>query len=150
MSLYTSPLNVKGANQAFTVLAIARVKSENVGSTTVLDKVDKIKIKRGILCPTTIGVSCIFLLNNITVQGLAFFLPTIVRTIYPGTTVITQQLRTVPPYVVGAFFVIFFPFLSWRTDKRLIFMIVSAPLIMVGYIMFLASKNQHVRYGVSA
>lgn len=67
-----------------------------------------------------------------TEPSLMCYLPySIVRTIYPGTTVISQQLRTVPPYVVGAFFVIFFPFLSWKTDRRLIYMIISAPLIMV-------------------
>jgi hypothetical protein len=71
------------------------------------------------------------------------------QTIYPGTTVIHQQLRTVPPYVVGAFFTVMFPFLSWRFDRRNVFLIVSAPLIMVGYIMFLASTDGQVRYGAT-
>jgi len=71
------------------------------------------------------------------------------QTIYPGTTVVYQQLRTVPPYVVGAFFTVMFPFLSWRFDRRNIFLIVSAPLIMVGYIMFLASTDPQVRYGAT-
>lgn len=107
------------------------------------------KIIRGLTSPVTIAVSCIFLLNNITVQGLAFFLPTIVRTIYPKNTVIYQQVRTVPPYVVGAFFTVLFPFLSWRFDRRQIFFIMSAPLMMTGYIMFLASEDPHVRYGAT-
>lgn len=71
------------------------------------------------------------------------------QTIYPGTTVVHQQLRTVPPYVVGAFFTVLFPFLSWRFDRRNIFLIASAPLIMVGYIMFLASTDPQVRYGAT-
>lgn len=37
---------------------------------------------RGIFSPTTIGISFIFLLNNITVQGLAFFLPTYVSHLF--------------------------------------------------------------------
>jgi sugar phosphate permease len=153
-------------------LAIARVKSERVGTTEVLDKMDSKKLARGIFNPVVLATSVIFLLDNVTVQGLAFFLPTIVRvslmntiptltrqrgisqltrlqTIYPGTTVIHQQLRTVPPYVVGAFFTVMFPFLSWRFDRRNIFLIVSAPLIMVGYIMFLASTDGQVRYGAT-
>lgn len=60
-------------------LAIARVKSERVGATEVLDKMDSKKLLAGIFNPVTLGTSMIFLLNNITVQGLAFFLPTIVR-----------------------------------------------------------------------
>jgi sugar phosphate permease len=130
-------------------LAIARVKSERVGQSEVLDKLDRKKTFRGIFNPVVLGTSLIFLLNNITVQGLAFFAPTIVRTIYPRNTVVQQQLRTVPPYVVGAFFTLLFPFLSWRFDRRMIFMITGAPLIMIGYIMFLASADGQVRYGAT-
>lgn len=130
-------------------LAIARVKSERIGTTEVLDKIDTVKIFRGIFSPVTLATSFIFLLDNITVQGLAFFLPTIVKTIYPKNSVVSQQLHTVPPYVVGAFFVLLFPLLSWRFDRRNIFFIMSAPLMMCGYIMFLASTNPHVRYGAT-
>ncbi|CAE7028183.1 hypothetical protein CFE70_004052 [Pyrenophora teres f. teres 0-1] len=130
-------------------LAIARVKSERVGQTDVLDKLDTKKTLRGIFNPVVLTTAFIFLLDNITVQGLAFFLPTIVRTIYPKHTVISQQLHTVPPYVVGAVFSVFFPYLSGRFDRRVIFFIISAPLVMIGYIMFLASKDHDVRYGAT-
>jgi len=130
-------------------LAIARVKSERVGTTEVLDKFDKAKILRGIFSPVTISTSFIFLLDNITVQGLAFFAPTIVRTIYPKATVISQQLHTVPPYIVGAFFTVLIPGLSWKYDRRNIFFIISAPLMMIGYIMFLSSTSSSVRYGAT-
>lgn len=130
-------------------LAIARVKSERVGTTEVLDKIDAKKTLRGIFSPVTLGTAFIFLLNNVTVQGLAFFAPTIVKTIYPLDTVVSQQLHTVPPYVVGAFTVLLFSFLSWRMDKRIIFFIITSPLVMTGYIMFLASTNASVRYGAT-
>lgn len=130
-------------------LAIARVKSERVATTEVLDKMDIPKMLRGIFSPVTLATSFIFLLDNVTVQGLAFFTPTIVKTIYPKNSLISLQLHTVPPYVVGAFFTLLFPFLSWRFDKRNIFFIVSAPLMMTGYIMFLASTNPQVRYGAT-
>ncbi|KJZ78502.1 hypothetical protein HIM_01893 [Hirsutella minnesotensis 3608] len=130
-------------------LAIARVKSERIGATVVLDQIDKPKLLRGIFCPITLSTSFVFLLNNITVQGLAFFAPTIVKTIYGDKTTVQQQLLTVPPYVVGAFFTILFPLISWRTDKRQIFITLSAPLVMVGYCMFLGSHNSLVRYGAT-
>lgn len=130
-------------------LAIARVKSERVATTEVLDKIDKKKIYKGIFSPVTLATAFIFLLNNITVQGLAFFLPTIVKTIYPHNSVIFQQVRTVPPYLVGGFFTVLFPYLSWKTDKRNIFFIMSAPLMMIGYIIFLATENPHARYGAT-
>ncbi|KAG6996011.1 putative transporter [Fusarium oxysporum f. sp. conglutinans] len=84
-------------------LAIARIKSERVGATEVLEKFSWKLARRGISSPVTIGTSTIFLFTNITVQGLAFFAPTIVRTIYPNHSVVQQQLRTVPPYIVGTF-----------------------------------------------
>lgn len=130
-------------------LAIARVKSERVGTTVVLDKIDTTKLMRGILCPVTLSISLVFLLNNITVQGLAFFAPTIVRTIYTDASTVQQQLYTVPPYVVGAFFTVLFPLISWRIDRRQILIILSAPMVMIGYCMFLGSQNQAVRYGAT-
>lgn len=148
-TLTDRPETARWLSQEEKDLAIARVKSERVGTTEVLDKLDTAKIIRGIFSPVTLATSFIFLLNNITVQGLAFFAPTIVKTIYPKHTVVFQQLHTVPPYVVGAFFTVLFPFLSWRFDRRLVFFIAGAPLCMVGYAMFLGSENLQVRYGAT-
>ncbi|KAF1990707.1 putative MFS transporter [Aulographum hederae CBS 113979] len=149
ITLTDRPATARWLTQEEKDLAIARVKSERVATTEVLDKLDKSKILRGIFSPVTLGTSFIFLLDNITVQGLAFFAPTIVRTIYPNNSVVSQQLHTVPPYVVGAFFTVLFPYLSWHFDRRVMLFIVSAPLMMIGYIMFLASKDAMVRYGAT-
>lgn len=130
-------------------LAIMRVKSERVGATSVLDAIDTTKILRGVFSPVTLSVAFVFFLNNITVNGFAFFAPTIVRSIYQNRTVVQQQLYTVPPYVVGAFFTVLLPLLSWRTDRRQIWLILSAPLVMVGYSMFIGSSDQSVRYAAT-
>lgn len=148
-TLTDRPETARWLSQEEKDLAIARVKSERIGQGAVLDKLDKKKTLRGIFNPVVLATSFIFLLDNITVQGLAFFLPTIVRTIYPTSSTVAQQLRTVPPYIVGAFFTLLLPYISWRIDKRTILMIVSAPLMMIGYIMFLASKTLMVRYGAT-
>ncbi|KAH7121512.1 putative MFS transporter [Dactylonectria macrodidyma] len=148
-TLTDNPGTARWLSQEEKDLAIARVKSERIGTTEVLDKIDRPKLLTGIFSPVTLGTSFIFLLDNITVQGLAFFAPTIVRTIYPNNSIISQQLYTVPPYVVGAFITLLVPYLSWVTDRRTIYFIASAPLMMVGYIMFLASSGPHVRYGAS-
>jgi hypothetical protein len=103
----------------------------------------------GIFNPVVDATAFIFLLNNITVQGLAFFAPTIVATIYPEASVVSQQLHTVPPYVVGAFFTVLFPFLSTWFDRRIYIMFCSAPFMMIGYIIFLATEDPMARYGAS-
>ncbi|KAI1411465.1 putative MFS transporter [Hypoxylon sp. FL1857] len=130
-------------------LAVARVKSELLAQTKVLDKADRRKVWLGFWNPVVLATAFIFLFNNITVQGLAFFTPTIVASIYPTYSTVRKQLYTVPPYVVGAVFEVLIPMLSWRTDKRQIFLIAVAPLTMMGYIMFLASKDTKVRYAAT-
>lgn len=147
LTLTDRPETAKWLNDDEKQLAVARLKSERIATTEVLDKLDKSKILRGVLNPVTLVTSWIFLLECITVQGLAFFAPTIVRTIYPTDTVVRQQLLTVPPYIVGAVFVIVTALLSWRTDRRNVIITYSAIPVMVGYLMFLASKNAKVRYG---
>lgn len=130
-------------------LATARVKSERVSQTALLDTYSHKKAWLGIWNPVVIATSWVFLLCNITVQGLAFFLPTIVSSIYPDHTVIQTQLATVPPYIVGAVFTLILPALSSKMDKRQIFIILTAPLVMVGFLMFLASSDGKVRYAAT-
>lgn len=147
LTLTDRPETAKWLSEDEKRLAVARIKSERIATTELLDKLDKAKILRGVLNPVTLATSWIFLLECITVQGLAFFAPTIVRTIYPTHTVVRQQLMTVPPYIVGAVFVIVTALLAWRTDRRNVIITYSAIPCMVGYIMFLASTNPKVRYG---
>ena len=130
-------------------IAIARVKSERVATTEVLDRIDILKLLRGILSPVTLATAMVFMLDNITVQGLAIFAPTIVRTIYPKDSVVTQQLHTVPPYIVGGASVLIVSFASWKTDKRTVYFLPTAALMMTGYIIFLATDDPRARYGAT-
>ncbi|KAI1760245.1 putative MFS transporter [Hypoxylon sp. FL1150] len=149
ITLTDRPETARWLSQEEKTLAIARVKSELLAQTTVLDKTNPKKVWLGFWNPVVLATSAIFLFNNITVQGLAFFLPTIVATIYPTYSTVRKQLYTVPPYVVGAVFEVFLPLLSWRLDKRQIFFIPVALLTMMGYIMFLASTDTSVRYAAT-
>ncbi|KAI1420012.1 MFS transporter [Xylaria sp. FL1777] len=130
-------------------LAVARVKSERMAQASVLDKPDKNKLWLGFWNPMVLSTAFILLLNNITVQGLAFFTPTVVGTIYPAKSTIEKQLYTVPPYVLGAVFLLVVSLASWRFDRRAIFILITAPFTMVGYILFLASHEARVRYAAS-
>ncbi|KAI1211239.1 putative MFS transporter [Annulohypoxylon truncatum] len=149
VTLTDRPETARWLSEAEKTLAIARVKSEMLGQTKVLDKTDRNKVWLGFWNPVVIATAFIFLFNNITVQGLSVFAPTIVASIYPSYTTVQKQLYTVPPYVVGAAFEVAIPLLSWRTDRRQIFLIATAPLTIMGYIMFLASKDPKVRYAAT-
>lgn len=147
LTLTDRPETARWLTQEQKDLCIARVKSERIAQTEVLDHIDTKKLRNGISNPVAQQISFVFMLNNITVQGLAFFLPTIVGTIYPNFSTVHKQLYSVPPYAVGAFFTIAFPALSWRLDRRQLLIALSAPMVMAGYILFLASKVPKVRYG---
>ncbi|XXG96059.1 hypothetical protein Hte_002336 [Hypoxylon texense] len=149
ITLTDRPETARWLTEEEKTLAIARVKSELLAQTTVLDKSSRRKVWLGFWNPVVLATSAIFLFNNITVQGLAFFAPTIVASIYPTYSTVQKQLYTVPPYVVGAVFELIFPLLSWRLDKRQIFFIPVALLTMMGYIMFLASRDTRVRYAAT-
>ncbi|KAH0598637.1 hypothetical protein MHUMG1_03940 [Metarhizium humberi] len=130
-------------------LAIARLKADRIVTTELVDQFSWKRIRLGIFNPVVLPTSVIFLLNSITVHGVSFFLPTIVKTIFPAHSVSNQQLLTVPPYVLGAITCAATSYASWRVNRRGIFMILCAPLTVVGYAMFLASTNPNVRYGAT-
>ncbi|KAI1865207.1 hypothetical protein JX265_008254 [Neoarthrinium moseri] len=127
-------------------LAIARVKSERVAVTSVLDRPDWRKLWKGLANPVTIVTGLCFLLETVTVQGLSFFAPTIVRSIYPRASVTSQQLYTVPPYVVGAVCLLVMSLFSWKTDRRCIYIVLCAPTVIIGHIMFLSTVDSTARY----
>ncbi|KAL5114261.1 hypothetical protein ACEQ8H_007870 [Pleosporales sp. CAS-2024a] len=127
-------------------LAINRVKSERLNQAVLLDKIDRTKLARGFTNPVTLATATIFFLNNVTVLGISFFLPTIVKSIYPTRTTIQLQLLTVPPYVVGAICTVFITALSWKYNHRQILIMCTGPTVIVGYSIFLATMNSNVRY----
>ena len=120
-----------------------------MGTKELLDQLDLPKTLHGIFNPVTLSTSLVLLLINITVQGLAFFLPTIVRAIYPHQTVVHQQLLTVPPYIFGSIVVLSICGLSWRLDRRNIFMTIGSSIVIPGYIIFLATNNSSARYAAT-
>ncbi|KAF2012909.1 MFS general substrate transporter [Aaosphaeria arxii CBS 175.79] len=146
-TLTDRPDTARWLSEAEKELAVDRVKSERLAQAVLLDKIDGTKLRRGFTNPITIATSCIFMLNNITVLSISFFLPSIIKTIYPGRSTVQMQLLTVPPYIVGAFFVLLIPTLSWKFDHRQLFLAVTGPTAIAGFVILLATINANVRYG---
>lgn len=145
--LTDSPATARWLSADEKQLAIDRIKSERVGQEEVLDKMNRTKLKRGVLNPITLSTAFIFHLNNITALGISFFLPTVIRAIYPDETTVQQQLRTVPPYIVGATTLLIASYLASRYNTRQIFMFITGPLVMTGYAILLAKRDPQIRYG---
>ncbi|EMS24265.1 hypothetical protein NBRC10512_000898 [Rhodotorula toruloides] len=130
-------------------LAEARIKIDNVGSTVVVDKIHWKAVWAGILNPVTIASSIIFLFDNTVVQGVGFYLPTIIKSIYPTSSTIRVQLLSVPPYVLGSLTTLATGYFSWKTRNRTLYMMMSAPFVMLGFAMYIGSMNAHVRYAAA-
>ncbi|CAG9936780.1 unnamed protein product [Clonostachys rosea f. rosea IK726] len=143
-----SPQSAKWLTEEERELAMTRLKVERQGTIELVDKWNLKKLKLGVLSPSTLTTFFNFLLIGVIVQSFSIFLPTIVRTIYPNESIITQQLRSAPPYILGAFFAISLPWLSSRIDRRQIFLIAGSPFIIAGYSMFLGTNSSQsmVRY----
>lgn len=145
--LTDSPMSARWLSPEEKELAIERIKSERVGQDEVLDKINRTKLKRGVLNPITLSTAFIFHLNNITALGISFFLPTIIRAIYPTESRVQQQLRTVPPYIFGAGTLLVASYLASRYNTRQIFLFLTGPLVMAGYAILLSVKDPETRYG---
>ncbi len=62
---------------------------------------------------------------------------------------VQSQLRTVPPYVLGAVWILFNAYYCYRKNQRAIPILFSTLLIVLGYALAVGTKNSHARYGVS-
>ncbi|SCV72258.1 BQ2448_4952 [Microbotryum intermedium] len=128
-------------------LCAARTKSENVGALVVVDELKSKVFFEGMFNLTSILGGLLFMCDNLIVQGLGFYLPSIVQEIFPGMSTVSHQIRTVPPYLVVVSTAILLPYLSWKTKKRALWMSLTAPVMIVGYALFVVSDDATVRYG---
>lgn len=126
-----------------------RILSERGVTTQLLDRIDRMKVRRGLTNPVALGTGVLFFMNAFTVQGLSFFLPTIVATIYPDASTVKQQLYTVPPYAVGVSLTLILSGISWWLDRRHIMLIMSSLPVLVAYALFITNLNSNVRYASS-
>ncbi|KAK2060582.1 Tna1 protein [Colletotrichum caudatum] len=118
------------------------LKGERLGATVISDKISRNKMIKGAINPVTAATSVCFMLCSLSIQGLALFAPTIVRSIYPDASVARQLLLTVPPYAFGAVCLLSMCFASWKLDRRQILMVSCAPPMMIGYLIFLCTDSR--------
>ncbi|KAF8678027.1 transporter [Rhizoctonia solani] len=85
-----------------------------------------------------------FLFDNIVVQGISLFMPTLMKNM--GYSTIQSQLRTVPPYVVASVFAITVAYGSFRSGRRGIWLLFFAPLVISGLAILLGTANPRANY----
>lgn len=61
------------------------------------------------------------------------------------TATVQVQLRTVPPYVAAGFWGLFVSYMGHKLRKRFVALLVTVPLVLVGYIIALATDTSNAR-----
>ncbi|CAA7263266.1 unnamed protein product [Cyclocybe aegerita] len=139
------PTTTKLLNEEERAIAIARLDADQ--TVKMQGKKERTSLKLVIQSCNlhTIVCSLTFMMINISFQGLSLFLPTVVRTLGTFTTV-EAQLRTVPPYLLGAIWAVGTCWVSFRMRQRWLPILWSVAPMVVGYSISVATKNPAARY----
>ncbi|KAF6742091.1 major facilitator superfamily domain-containing protein [Ephemerocybe angulata] len=135
------PSKSKILNAAERKLALARIDADQVIKTQ--GKKEKTTLKLVLRSFNFITIACIisYIMVNMSFQGMSLFMPSVIR-----TPTIEVQLRTVPPYVASAFWVILNAWISARIKMRSVPLFCNSLIMAVGYIISVTTKNSKARY----
>ncbi|KAI5117897.1 hypothetical protein M0805_001554 [Coniferiporia weirii] len=133
--------NTRMLSKSERALAIARISADQVVSTNGRKERTTLELVGRAFSFNTCLCAICYLMINISFQGLSLFLPTVV-----ATSTVESQLRTVPPYVVGAVWALFNAYHSFRMKQRTTPIIISVLLMVIGYAIFVGTDNSHARY----
>ncbi|KAJ6500774.1 major facilitator superfamily domain-containing protein [Mycena sanguinolenta] len=90
-------------------------------------------------------VGIVFFFSGVVLYSLAYFTPSIIQTL--GYTAAKAQLMSVPPFAVAFVVAMVTAWISDRYKCRGIVSSVCSVFCVIGFAMFLRSKNHHVQYG---
>jgi len=140
------PANSKFLTEDEKVLAKNRIIADRVGNvrSAAKEKTTWALVKMSFnfnSCLCAFG----YMLANISFQGLALFLPTIIASLGKFTTV-ESNLRTVPVYLVGCAVAIIYVYVSLKSGIRGPILAAAVPLSLTGYAIFVATNNSTARY----
>lgn len=132
-------------------LAEARIKAENVVSTEVVESMRLTTLLGAIFNVPVLFNGLILLFTQVTVQGMAVFLPSIVRTMFPHRSVVVLQLLSAPPVFLAAISTLMLCYLARKTGQRGLFVLVAAFTSATGFAIWVATDHHqaHLRYGAA-
>ncbi|KAJ7043759.1 MFS general substrate transporter [Mycena alexandri] len=141
----TDPQRTRMLTPEEKALALARIDADQVVRTYGRKEPTTLKlILRSFNINTTLCLLC-YIMANISFQGLSLFMPTVIATL-GHFTVVESQLRTVPPYLVGAVWAVITSYISVRIKQRAGPIFVSGAFMVLGYAIAVGTKNSHARY----
>ncbi|KAK7028118.1 hypothetical protein VNI00_014933 [Paramarasmius palmivorus] len=101
----TDPERTRMFNEEERTLAIARVYADQPQIKDTKEGINRKLLKRGVIDVTTLTCVWLYILamqvDNLSVQGLGIFLPSILKLNYPDATTVRIQLLVVPIYATA-------------------------------------------------
>ncbi|KAG2001982.1 high-affinity nicotinic acid transporter [Coprinopsis cinerea AmutBmut pab1-1] len=127
-------------------LAIARLKEDRKVQGDKLKERTTLRLVLHSFNVHTVVCIILFIILNVSFQGLSIFLPTIVNGLGTYSTV-EVQLRTVPPYLISALWAIASGVASFRFRNRFAAVFASLLLLVIGYSIAIGTTDTRARYG---
>ncbi|CAG9989662.1 unnamed protein product [Clonostachys byssicola] len=149
ISLYlfpNDPSKTRIFNESERALAMARIFHDQPAIVDHKERITWSLVKRGVFNVNVMVGSWIYICDQITVQGLSIFTPTILRLNYPGRSTVEIQLLSVPPPIVGMVFGLGVAYVTMKTRMHGVAIALCASLCVIGYSIWLASTNVQARY----
>ncbi|KAG6868027.1 hypothetical protein C0993_008227 [Termitomyces sp. T159_Od127] len=118
------------------------------GATGLQDEADSFswsEIWKAFTLPHVWMIAVAFFFDGTLIYALGYFTPSILSGL--GYTNVDAQLYSVPPFAAAFVVSIVVSYLSDRYGARGIVSIFSGILATIGFAMFYASQNSHVKYG---
>ncbi|GLB41650.1 putative MFS general substrate transporter [Lyophyllum shimeji] len=143
--LPADPQRTRMLNEEERALALARIDADQAVKTQGRRERATFALVLRSFSFHTILCTVIYVMLNISFQGLSLFMPTVVATL-GHYTVVQSQLRTVPPYVVAAVWAVVCTYFSYRTRRRAAVILACALFMVAGYAIAVGTKNSHARY----
>ncbi|KAJ0349298.1 hypothetical protein KNSL1_004758 [Colletotrichum chrysophilum] len=146
LPLSSDPSKTRIFNEDERALAMARIFHDQPAIREHKERISWKLIKRGILNVNVLVCTWMYTCNQVTVQGLSIFTVTILRLNYPDRSTVGIQLLSVPPPLVGMVFALCLAYITMKTRKHGYAIVGCATLNVIGYSIWLASKNVQARY----
>ncbi|KAJ3962212.1 hypothetical protein N0V92_001037 [Colletotrichum tropicale] len=144
--LRPDPSKTRIFNEDERALAMARIFHDQPAIREHKERISWKLIKRGILNVNVLVCTWMYTCNQVTVQGLSIFTVTILRLNYPDRSTVGIQLLSVPPPLVGMVFALCLAYITMKTRKHGYAIVGCATLNVIGYSIWLGSKNVQARY----
>ncbi|KAF9473919.1 MFS general substrate transporter [Pholiota conissans] len=140
-----SPAHARFLTQTQKDYVVSKLKED--GSTEKSEKADGfswVEVGRAFALPQVWMLAVLFFFAGTILYGMAFFTPSIVQTL--GYTSKRAQLMSVPPFAAAFFLTMVGAYISDRYRCRGLVSIFSCILCVIGFAMFLKSKNHRIQY----